>query len=339
VTTTLTYRGETAQKPPHELVWELSNAIIASRSLHVIAELAVADHIDDEPVSAERLAVACHATFDALDRVLRLLTTHGLFHRTEHGYVHTEASRLLRTDHPTSMRAFARLNGLPVCSAAFTKFEHSVRSGSAGLELVDPKGFWHYLEAHPDQAAIFGEAMVAKAHADVAAVLDVYDFSRHRRIADVAGGHGHLVKAVLGVHPAATGVLFELPHVAADVPPTPRLKVVAGDFFTDQLPPCDAYVLMNIIHDWDDADAAAILTAVAHAGRSCGATVLLVESVLPDGPEPHWAKTLDVLMLAVTGGRERTRQEYQRLLDSAGIDLVRTLPTATPFSILEGRVR
>ena len=97
-----------------------------------------------------------------------------------------------------------------------------------------------------------------------------YDFSRHRRIADVAGGNGHLIEAVLDAHPGVTGVLFELPHVAAAVAPTPKLEVRAGDFFTDALPRCDAYLLMNIVHDWDDADSVAILTAVAEAGRHRG---------------------------------------------------------------------
>jgi hypothetical protein len=324
---------------PHEVIWELSNAIVVSRSLHVVAELGVADHIGDTPVSAENLAAACGAAPDALDRVLRLLATRGVFRRDARGYRHTEASRLLRGDHPWSMRAFARLNGLPGVSGTFAAFEHAVRTGSPALEAVDPKGFWHYLQDHPDEAAVFEQAMTAKAHADVAAVLDVYDFARHRRIADVGGGHGHLIRAVLAARPDTTGVLFELPPVAAEVPPTPRLDVVAGDFFADPLPACDAYLLMNIVHDWDDADATAILTAVAKAGRPSRATVLLVETLLPENPEPHWATTLDVLMLAVTGGRERTTAEYQRLLDLAGIDLVRTLPTATPFSIVEGRLR
>ena len=324
---------------PHEVIWELSNAIVVSRSLHVVAELGVADHIGDTPVSAESLAAACGAAPDALDRVLRLLATRGVFRRDTHGYRHTEASRLLRGDHPCSMRAFARLNGLPGVSGTFAAFEHAVRTGSPALEAVDPKGFWHYLQDHPDEAAVFEQAMTAKAHADVAAVLDVYAFARHRRIADVAGGHGHLIRAVLAAHPDTTGVLFELPAVAAEVPPTPRLDVVAGDFFADPLPACDAYLLMNIVHDWDDAAAAAILTAVAEAGRPSRATVLLVETLLPESPEPHWATTLDVLMLAVTGGRERTTAEYERLLDLAGIDRVRTLPTATPFSIMEGRLR
>jgi O-methyltransferase domain len=114
---------------------------------------------------------------------------------------------------------------------------------------------------------------------------------------------------------------------------------VAGDFFTDPLPACDAYLLMNVIHDWGDQDAAAILAAVARAGRPGPAAVLLVEAILPDGPEPHRAKTLDVLMLAVTGGRERTLTQYGGLIARAGLELVRVTPTATSFSIIEARPR
>ncbi|WP_219419904.1 methyltransferase [Pseudonocardia nigra] len=229
-----------AQMPPHEIVWELSNAIVASRTLHVVAELGGADHLGDEPTSARDLATACHAAPDALDRALRLLVACGIFQRRDGAYLHTESSRLLRSDHPRSMRAFARLNGLPVICASFVEFGHSVRTGSPALELIDPKGLWHYLQDHQEEAAIFEQAMTAKAHADIAAVLDAYDFSRHRRIADIAGGHGHLITAILAHYEDASGVLFKLPAVAAEVPPPPRLDVVAGDFFTDPLPACDA---------------------------------------------------------------------------------------------------
>ncbi len=181
--------------------------------------------------------------------------------------------------------------------------------------------------------------MTGKAHGDIAAALGTYDFTRHRHIADIGGGRGHLIAAIIAATQDTTGVLFDLPEVVAEVTPGPRLQIVAGDFFTDPLPSCDAYLLMQVIHDWDDKDAAAILTAVAEAGQPAGATVLLLEWVMPDGPEPHGAKWLDVMMLATTGGRERTRAGYEALLDSAGIDLVTIIPTASPMSIIEARVR
>ena len=328
----------TRQAPPHALIWELAQAIVVSRSLHVVADLGVADHVGDAPVPAEHLASVCGADPDGLERVLRLLAAHGIFELAPGGYRHTSSSSLLRSDHPMSMRAFARLNGLPVFSATFAELEHSVRTGSPALELVAPKGLWPYLQEHPEEAAVFEQAMTAKAHADVTAVLNAYDFSAHRRIADVGGGHAHLIKAIVATYHDVTGVLVELPQVANEVQPSSRLEVVAGDFFSDPLPSCDAYLLMNILHDWDDEDASRILAAVAKSGDR-GAAVLVIETVMAEGPEHHWAQTLDVLMLAVTGGRERTEAQYRSLFGEAGIDLVQTVPTATPFSIVEGRVR
>jgi hypothetical protein len=155
---------------------------------------------------------------------------------------------------------------------------------------------------------------------------------------DVAGGHGQLVRALLAAHADMEGVLFELPEVAEQVQPHPRLEVVRGDFFQDPMPSGEAYVLMNVIHDWDDAASVRILEGVAAAARPAGATVLLLEVLLPEGQTPHWAKTLDIVMLAVTGGRERTLPEYHALLAAAGLDLVAVTPTATPFSLIEARV-
>lgn len=238
-----------------------------------------------------------------------------------------------------SLRAFARMIGLPGIWGSVTELEHAARTGEPGICQLDPDGPWAYLERHPDQGAIFNQAMTAKAHGDVAAVLATHDFSRYRRIADVAGGRGHLISAVLEAHEKVSGVLFELPHVAAHVTAAPRLEVVAGDFFSDRLPACDAYLLMNVLHDWDDKPATAILQAVAAAGRSSGATVLIVETLLPDDPRPHWSKTLDVLMLAATGGRERTLSSYDELLRAADLELIGATPTATSVSIIEARVR
>lgn len=323
-----------------DVVFGLSSAHIGARALHVVAELGVADALADEPRTTEELANDVGADPDALLRLLRLLEGHSVFASDRREYWrHTPASRLLRADAPTSLRAFARMLGCPPMYESLAILESTVRTGRAGIYTLDPGGLFGYLQNHPDQLAIFNEAMTGQAHGDIAAVLTSHDFSAYHRIADVGGGRGHLIAAILAATENATGVLYDLPAVVAQADHIPRLEIAAGDFFTDPLPACDAYLLKHILHDWNDIDAASILKAVARAGSRTEATVLVLEWVLPDGSEPHVAKTLDVLMLATTGGRERTRTGYQVLLDNAGIELVTVHPTPNPLSIIEGRIR
>lgn len=323
------------EQQPHEVMWTLTNAVVASRCLHVVAELGVADDVTDAPVSATELAAGCGADAQALDRALRLLAAHGVFERADGGFRHTPASELLRSDHPMSMRAFARMMGLPVISDTFGRLEHSIRSGSPAVEAVEPDGFWAYLQDHPDEARIFGQAMTAKAGADIAAILTAYDFSRFATIADIGGGHGHLLRAVLDDVPSAQGVLFDLPAVIdAGGFEHERLRPHAGDFLVDPLPAADAYVLMEIIHDWPDAECVAILSAIARAAPA-GARVLVIESVLPDETLDPRGQTLDLIMLAVTGGRERTAAQLNELFGRAGLSPGSVRETAGPLRIVE----
>ena len=186
--------------------------------------------------------------------------TQGVFALQGEAYSHTDASRLLRTDHPMSMSGFARMMGLPVFWETFTHLDHSVRTGAPAIDLIDSGGLWAYLQVHPVDYGVFGEAMMAKAQADIAAIQAGYDFSAFTTIADIGGGRGHLLQAVVAANPSARGVLFDLPGVidALDSPPA-RLSHLGGDFFTDPLPPADAYVLMEVLHDWGDEDAVKIL--------------------------------------------------------------------------------
>jgi C-methyltransferase len=328
---------ETANIAPHEIIWTLTNALVVSRSLHVVAELGIADHLGDRPASAAELASHTGADADALERVLRLLAAHGVFEQGDGGFVHTPASALLRSDHPMSMRAFARMMGLPVFADTFARLDHSVTTGSPAVETVEPQGLWAYLQDRPDEALIFGQAMTARAAADIAAILGVYDFTRFQTIVDVGGGRGHLLRAVLDAAPAARGTLFELPEVidALDVEHD-RMTPQAGDFFADPLPAADAYVLMEILHDWGDAECAAILSAIRRAAAP-GATVLVIENVLPDEELDPGAQTLDVLMLAVTGGRERTAGQLSKLLSHAGFTGGTVIKTAGRLRIVEAR--
>lgn len=325
----------TTTELPHETVWNITTAGASARSLHVVADLGVADHIDDSPVPVEELGSRCGADPDALDRVLRLLAAHGIFERRDGGYRHTESSQLLRSDHPMSMRAFARMFGLPLVWSSLGRLDHSVRTAAPAAELVEPKGLWAYLQNHPDEARIFDGAMTAKAHADIAAVLGAYDFRAFHTIADIGGGRGHLLRAVLEAVPTARGVLFDLPGVieSLDVPGE-RLTHHPGDFFVDPLPRADAYVLMEVIHDWADAEATTILRGIRRAA-SAGAVVLIIEAVMPEDDADLRVHTLDVVMLTVTGGRERTARRLGALLHSADFRLSTVIETGGPIRIVE----
>jgi C-methyltransferase len=320
---------------PHELLWGITNSVVSARALHLVAELRVADHVGTEPVRAKELAVLCGVDAGALERVLRLLVTQGIFALQGDAYVHTDASRLLRTDHPTSMSGFARMMGLPVMWAALAHMDHSVRSGAPALELADPNGLWGYLQSHPDDARVFGEAMMAKAQADIAAILGGYDFGSFATIVDVGGGRGHLLEALLEAHPAAQGVLFDLPSVIDELDPVPRrMTRTAGDFFADPLPRADAYVLMEVLHDWGDPEAAKILASVHDAAPS-GATLLIIENVLGSEITDVRGHLLDVIMLTFTGGRERTLDQFDVLLATGGFRLGSMIETSGPMRIVE----
>jgi hypothetical protein len=319
-----------------DTILQIAGGHVVSRCLHVVADLGVADALDETPRTASELAQAVGADPDALDRILRLLSAHGVFESRAGQYAHSAASRLLRSDHAQSMRAVVRMFGLPILWKISGAFDHSARSGEPATPIVLPQGLWEYLANNPDENQIFNAAMTAKAHGQVAGVLAAYDFSGFDVVADIGGGRGHLLRAVLDATPDATGVLFDLPHVIREVEglASERLALEPGDFFQDPLPTCDAYLLMEVIHDWDDERSVAILRAIRSAAPS-NAKLLLIEQLILPGAGPNWAKTLDNHMLFLLGGRQRTREEYEVLLRDADFALQREIDAPGGVSILE----
>ena len=324
---------------PVQTLIEIAGGYPLARCLHVIADLGVADALDETPRTAEALAAALGAHPDALARALRLLAAYGVFAVLGDTFAHTPASRLLRTDHPRSMRAFVRMFGLSLFWESQGALAESVRTGHVAAERLYPGGLYAYFAEQPEANTIFNAAMAAKAQGQVAGVLAAYDFARFGTIADIGGGRGHLLRAILDAVPTARGVLFDLPHVVAEAHglASARLTLQPGDFFADALPACDAYVVMEVIHAWDDAAALAILHAVRRAAPA-GATLLVVEQMIPEDAGPHWAKTLDLHMLALLGGRQRSQREYAALLAGAGFAFTRQIDTGAGVAILEGRV-
>ena len=163
--------------------------------------------------------------------------------------------------------------------------DYAVRTGLPAADKIHPGGFWGYLAENPEANAIFNAAMAAKAHGQVAAILASYDFSGFGLIGDIGGGRGHLLRAVLDSAPAVKGVLFDLPHVIKETEGTAseRVTLQAGDFFNDTLPVCDAYLVMEVIHDWGDKESVAILRAIRQAAPS-HAKLLLLEQMIPTTP-------------------------------------------------------
>jgi hypothetical protein len=316
---------------PLEVLQQSSSAFLLSRSLQLVAESAVADALGDDPATASDLAKVTGLHAKALSRVLNLLAAHGIFARRDDRFAHNEVSRMLRTDHPKSLRSLVRLMGLPSIWKGAENLDQAIKTGR-----VNPHEFWNSLEANPHASQIFNEAMTAKAMAQVGATVAAYDFSQFGLIGDIGGGRGHLLHAILAASPTSKGVLFDLPRVIESVAgmASDRFALCPGDFFRDELPRCDAYVFMEVIHDWPDEESRAILSSVRRAAPM-NARLLLIEALIADEAGPSWPRTLDILMLGLVGGSQRTSAEYQTLFADSSFRLERIIDTGAGVSIVE----
>jgi hypothetical protein len=320
---------------PVESLLQLSAGYYVSRALHTVADLGVADALGDTPQAAAAIAAATGADANALERVVRLLASYGIFEYRDGALQHTPMSRMLRDDHPQSMRALVRMFGSGGLWAAVGELGWTMRTGEPSADRALPGGIWGYLRENPEASRIFGEAMTAKARGQIGGIIATYDFSPFDVIADIGGGRGHLIDAIVAATPRASGVLFDQPHVVREAAAiaSDRLRLAGGDFFNDPLPVADAYILMEVIHDWDDTASRKILSAVRRAARP-HAKLLLIELLLPKDCTPNWPTTLDIVMLAI-GGRQRTLGEYAELLRESGFAMTRELDTQTGISIIE----
>ena len=224
---------------------------------------------------------------------------------------------------------------------AWKEFDHGLFTGDTGFEKAHGMGLFQYLQHNPGMAQFFSETMVGFHGREPPAVAEAYDFSGIGSLVDVGGASGNMLGHVLSRHNGVRGVLYDLPHVVADAPPLlatfgvqDRVTIESGNFFESVPAGHDAYLLSHIIHDWDDGENATILGNVREAMKPDG-KLLIVEMVLPEGDEPHMGKMLDMMMLLVPGGEERTPSEYAELLQPNGFRVNRVVPTASAVSVVE----
>lgn len=321
----------------------ISQAVIAA------AKLGIADLLRDGPRSCEELAEAAGVRSQPLYRLLRALASVGVFREVlwegeeaSGRFGLTPLASQLRSDTPDSQRAFALLQEYQY--RPWEEVLHSLRTEETAFEYVFDKPFFPYLAEHPQAASIFNEAMANRTAQATAAVVAAYDFGQFGTLVDVGGGSGLLLTDILLANPTLYGVLFDLPHVTADADQritgaglAERCHSVAGDFFQAVPPGGDAYLLKWIIHDWEDERAATILRRCRQA-MTPSSKLLVIEAVLPPGNTPFFQKWIDLTMLTITGGSERTKAEYRELFEAAGLRLTRVIPTATEFSIIEGQI-
>lgn len=333
--------------PAGQLLHLISGYWVA-QAIHVAAELGIADLLGKKACSIVTLAQQTGVHAPSLYRVLRALASVGIFSEIEpQSFVQTPMGLLLRRDMPGNLAAFSRFQGDAWHWNAWGAIVDSVKTGRCGMALRhDAPHCFEYLARHPESASTFNQAMSGYAAQVNAAVVEAYDFTAAKLIVDVGGGQGQLLGVILDNAIQARGVLFDLADVASHADAVlaahgvaERCRIVAGDFFSVVPDGGDVYLLSSILHDWDDDQAVKLLRNVGVAMRNLGtgARLLIVEHVLPGGNEPHPGKFIDLEMMLITGGKERTLPEYRSLLSRAGFEYLRLLPTAMSASIVEAR--
>jgi hypothetical protein len=299
-----------------------------SRAVTVAAELGIADLLREGPRGVGELAAATGTHEPTLYRLLRALASIGIFVEDgERRFALSAVGQYLRRDHPLSVAPAARMFGADYEWRAWGELAHSVRTGGNAAVQALGCDVWEYRRRHPEHGEVFDAAMRTFSRADSAAVRAAHDFGRYGVVADIGGGTGAMLAAVLADHPSARGILFDQPDVVARSAPVlaaagvaDRVTLVPGDLFAEIPGGADAYLLVRVLHDWPDDDAVRVLRGVRAAlGRD--ARVLVVDAVVGPPNEDPAAKFLDLLMLVSAGGRERTQDEWRELLAAAGLEL------------------
>jgi 2-polyprenyl-6-methoxyphenol hydroxylase-like FAD-dependent oxidoreductase len=329
--------------PPRASIWDTAvRGYRVTQMLHVVAKLGVADYLADGPRTATELAASVSADGDALARLLSALVALGVFTVDENGrFGLTDDGRRLRSDVPGSVRAAATLYGEPFWWSAWGGLFEGVRTGRTPFAAIHGVDLFGYLTAHSDASRLFDGAMQLMTSGQSAALVDACGFGSTRVLCDVGGGRGALVSAVLEAHANVSAILFDRPVALAGAREglagfvkSERCRLVEGDFFHAVPAGADTYLLKDVLHDWNDEKALAILKQVRVA-MAPSARLLVIERVLPPAHVASLGRLVDISMLVLTGGRERDESGYRRLLTAAGLSVRRVVAVDGELTVLE----
>lgn len=336
------------QQQDFERMMQLSTGMIISAALQPVARLKIADLLADSPRPVSQLAVETATNEDALYRVMRLLASVGVFAELpEKIFAITPMSQLMRSNVPGSLRDMILWITNPFHFQVHAELEHSVKTGQPAVEKLCGQTAFEAIFSRPEVGNDFNLAMTCFSRRIAPALLEAYDFSEIGTLMDVAGGHGAVLCEILAHYPNMKGILFDIPnvideangHVSA-LKMDDRCQTINGDFFDGIPTGADAYYMQHILHDWNDGKCLKILAncrqalAAQREGR-----LLIVDMVVPENPDPHPSKWLDIEMLLMPGGRERTRPEWEELFHKAGFEIIRIVPTKAAECLIEAKVR
>lgn len=331
--------------PPPAAMFQMVMGLWVSQAIGAAARLGVADHLVTGNRTAAELAPLVGADADALHRLLRALASVGVFSMQGRAFGLTPLGHTLRTGVPGSMRNIAAAETDAAHWQSWGRFTDAIKAGRSTVREALGMEIWEYYATHPDDSAQFSRAMQDVSGIAIEPVLNGYSFPPAGHIVDVGGAHGALLRAILAHVPGAKGTLFDLPHViesarpvVAESPVRDRLTLTPGSFFEQVPTGGDVYLLKHIIHDWNDTESIRILRAVRDA-MAGSARLLIVEMLLPPDATPAPAQLLDLNMLTLVNGRERTIDEYRTLLATAGLEMTRAIETPSPMVLVEAQRR
>jgi hypothetical protein len=337
--------SQTNELPPPARMLQMITGHWISQTVAALARLAIPDAVADLQLSSSEIAAKCGTHADATYRLLRAAAGLGLFVEVEPDvFKLTPVGATLRANISGSMRDFAIAETDQGHWLAWGKLTDSVKTGERGAPKALGKELFEWYQEHPQDAAAFGGAMTSLASMVAGEVAASCDFSKAKTVVDIGGSHGTLLAAVLRNHSQLSGIVFDLPGVAERARIVlfaeglaSRAEVVAGDFFVD-VPKGDIYLLKQVLHDWNDEQCRIILSLCSKRMTSSG-RVCIVEMVIPDDNSPSMASMMDLNMLVMLPGRERSLKEYRSLLESVGLQFERLLTTHSPFQIIEASKR
>lgn len=329
---------------PASVVHEMLEAYANTQMVYVAAKLGIADFLSAGPRSSDELAASTQVNAQALRRVMRGLVNRKILVEVSSGhFALAPAGECLKSDNPDDIKGIAIHVG-ELLYPTWGSLMHTVKTGEPSFEHLHGMKWFEYLDKNPEHAEIFNRGMANDTAPVVRAVKDVYDFSEIRKVADIGGGEGMMLAELLRSTPGLQGVLFDAPHVVAGAPPrlaeagvADRCEVLSGNFFESVPSGCDAYIMKSIIHDWNDEESLTILRNL-RAAMSPSSRLLLIEPIMPARVEEvSFAVEMDLGMMLLLRGLERTEEQYRALYLAAGFELTKVVDTTEPFSVIEGR--